>query len=195
MKKSMLFGSLLLLAAIPASLYAQEVQLPTVRISLNRDKVPIQVKEAVLKDFGDGHKPIAWVNNNSLFDTYAWEQSTLVDNLDVYTYAIHSKISDGSSLDAVYTPDGKLISSREYLKDFRPGQNIMLTLQNTEFKDWGITKDFFLRKVSSNGSGKQRYALVMQRGKEKKTLFFDTNGMITASKTGELAGELADAEW
>ena len=45
----------------------------------------------------------------------------------------------------------------------------MSTLQNSEFKDWGMKKYFHLIKYSSKGIEKERYALVMTKGNEKKT--------------------------
>lgn len=190
----MLFGSLLLLAVCPAYLYAQEVQLPTVEIKVHQDLVPQAVKEAALKDFGEGHKPIVWVTTQSLFSTYEWAQSTNIENMEVSDYGIHTKTNNGSSLDAIYTPDGKLINSREYLKNFRPSLNIMLALQKTEFKDWGLNKDFRVRKISFNGSERERYALVLKKGNKKKTILLDANGRILANQQGEHV-ELADADF
>jgi hypothetical protein len=194
MKKSMLLGSIFTLALSPAFLNAQEIKLPTVVINVSQDKVPLKVKEAVLNDFGGDHKPITWVTTHSIFSTYDWEQSTNVDNLDVYSYAIHSQTSNGCTLDAAYTPDGKRINSRESLRNFRPAQSILNTLQNSEYKDWAINKDFLVRKVSSNGSEKERYALLMKKGNQKKTILLDSNGKILANQRGEHL-ELADANF
>lgn len=194
MKKSIFFGSLLMVAFSPAYLFAQEIKLPTVEIRVSQDKVPAQVKEAILNDFGEGHKPIAWVTNNSQFDTYAWEQSTNIENVDVFNYAIHTKTTAGSTLDAVYTSDGKRINSKEHLINFKPGLNIMLALQNTEFKDWGVKKSLHSIKVSSSGSEKERYALIMKKGNAKKTVYLDSNGRMLANLEGEHL-ELADANW
>ena len=184
----MLFWSLLMLASFPAYLCAQETQLPTIEIKVSQDKVPLEVKQALLKDFGEGHQPLAFVTANSLFDTYAWEQTTNTENLEVYNYSLSTRTSSGSSLDANYTPDGKLISSREIVKNFKPDQSILMALQNSEYKDWVINNDFLLRKVLPNGSEKGRYSLVMSKGNEKKTIYFDVNGRMENKR-----GELADA--
>jgi hypothetical protein len=188
MKKSMLFGSFLMLALVPAFVFAQNIKLPTVEIRVNQDLVPAKVKIAVMNDFGANHKPFAWIENNTVFNTYDWAQITDPNVLDVYAYGLHVKTLSGSSLDVTYTADGKLINSREYIRDFRPSLDVMLALQNSQYKDWGIKTDSHLRKFSStfssNGSEKERYALVMQKGKEKKTLLLDSNGNILADKSG-----------
>jgi hypothetical protein len=194
MKKSMLFWSFVVLALFPAYLFAQDIQLPTIEIRAGQDKVPARVKDALLNDFGEGHKPFVWVTNNSLFRMNNWEQSSGVENKEIYSYSIRTKTSTGSTLDALYTQDGKLISSREYLKNFKPSQNVLLALQNSEFKDWGIKKNFHLIKSSSNGIEKERYALEMIKGKDKKTVRFDAKSGILAVVPGELK-ELADLDW
>jgi hypothetical protein len=194
MKKSMLFNSLLLLAIFPSYLFAQEIKLPTVEIRVSQDLVPAKVKDAFMNDFGPGHSPFAWVNSNTVFDTYEWAQIADPSTLEIYSYGLHSKTTSGSTLDALYSVDGKLINSREYIRDFKPSLNVMLALQNTQYKDWGIKKDSHLIKYSSqfssSGSEKERYALVMQKGREKKTILLDEKGNILADRSGAHA-ELA----
>ncbi len=166
MKTSFLFWSFVVLAVFPAYLGAQQKEIYLRGTTVHgtwtgKDLVPAKVKEAVMKDFGENHKPLAWFNEYSLFNDYEWRQSTNVAKLEVFKYGIHVKTSAGSSLDAEYSADGKRISSREYLKNFKPAQHIMLALQNNGYKDWGLKRTSVLIKVSSNGPEKERYALVM----------------------------------
>jgi hypothetical protein len=193
MKKSTLFWSFVILAVFPAYLGAQEIQLPTVEIRVNQDLVPAKVKDAVLNDFGVGHKPIEWVNSNTIFNASQWTQRSDVNTLDIHSYSLRVKTDNGCSLDAFYTADGKLINSREYLKNFKPSQEILMTIQNSEYKDWGISKDFHLIKISSTGSSTERLGFVMKKGKEKKTVYFDENNRILAVESGD-HGELADLD-
>jgi hypothetical protein len=205
MKKPMLFWSFVMLAVFPAYLGAQEIKqqitFPEVEIQGKMDLVPAKVKEAVLNHFGESHEPFAWINTNSLwictksiFNDYEWQQNTADANLPVCSYALHVKTNTGSTLDAVYTSDGKRISSREYLKNHKPTRDILLALQNSEFRDWGLKKSSHLKKVSSDGSEIQHYEIVVQKGKEKKTIHFDENSRILAVENGEHI-ELADLDW
>jgi hypothetical protein len=194
MKKSMLFGSFLLLALFPYYVFAQEINLPTVEIAVSQDLVPAKVKNAVINDFGSGHSPFAWVNNSSVFDTYEWAQISDPRFIDVYAYSLSTKTSTGSSLTAYYTADGQLINSVENIRNFKPSLNIMLSLQQTMYKDWGLKKDHQIIKHFSNGSVKSRYALVMVKGNEKKTVLLDENGRMLADKKGAHL-ELADLNW
>lgn len=187
MKKSIYFRSLLMLALFPSYLYAQEIQLPTIEIMGNRDKIPSKVKEAFMNDFGECHEPFVWATSQTHFVTNGLEQSADVDNIEVNYYAFHTSTSTGSSLSALYSPDGKLIRSREYLKNFCPAQNIVIALQNSDYKDWYITRNFHIIKVSSKGTEKDQCALILKKGKEKKVIYFDPNGGMIISKKGELA--------
>ena len=190
MKKSMLFGSFVMLALFPAYLSAQEIELPTVEVKVTQDKVPAVVKEAILNDFGESHSPV-WVTRDSHFDTFDWQQSTNIDNMDVYNYSIHTKTNRGSTLDAFYTAKGQRINSIEHLKNFRPEQSVIMALQNSEYKDWVISSDFLIRKVLSNGKEKERYAIVLQKGNEKKTVYINMHGNLSDKKLVDLA----DANW
>lgn len=193
MKKSILFKSMMMLAFFPSYLFAQEINLPTVEVRVSQDLVPARVRNAVLNDFGINHKPIAWVDNNTIFNALDWSRSTDIYNLIVSFYSIHAKTNTGCTLDASYTEDGKLVRSREYLKNFRPSNDIMMAFQNSEFKDWNINKDFHLIKFSSTGSPKKRLGLVIIKGKQKKTIYFDENNRILAIEQGD-HGELADLD-
>jgi hypothetical protein len=194
MKTSILFWSFVMLVVFPAYMGAQQ---DTTGFPLRESKVqahrviPDKVKEAVLNDFGESHKPLAWFTKSTRFNDSEWQKSSNV--AEVLTYALQVRASNGSILEVEYTPDGKLIKSREYLKNFKPELNIMGTLQNTEYKDWVLKKTSQLKKVSFNGSKKGRYALVMAKGKEKKTIYFDENSRMIAVQPGEHR-ELADLD-
>jgi hypothetical protein len=192
MKKSMLFWSFVMLAVFPAYLGAQESH--EVVIQGSRDLVPAKVKQALLNDFGESHKPLAWFTNSTLFNDNEWRHSINVETQEIYKYAIHVKTSAGSSLYVEYAPDGKRILSREYLKNFRPAPQIMRALQNNGYRGWGLKETSQLIKASSNGPEKERYALLMAKGKEKKTVFVDGNSRLLAVQPGKHL-ELADLNW
>jgi hypothetical protein len=205
MKKSILFWSFVMLVVFPAYLGAQESKDSIIvtkfgEVRASKDLVPAKVKQAVLNDFGESHQPFAWISNTSLwvitkslFNDYEWRQSASAAVIEEYSYAFQIKSNTGSTLGAVYASGGKRISSREYLKNFKPGRNIVLALQDSEYKDWELKKVSQLIKVSSDGSEKQHYAIVVKKGKEKKTIHFDENSRMLAVEKGD-HGELADLD-
>jgi hypothetical protein len=184
MKKLMLIKIFVLLVAFPFYLFAQEIQLETVEIKVTLDKVPPAVKAAVVRDFGEGHQPVVWANSHSKFDTWGWEQTVNVDKMDINYYTIHTHRADGSYLEAVYSPDGKLQRSRETVKNFEPPRVILASLQKSEYKDWKITKDIFVIKNFESGKSQEHYDFKLEKGNQTKTVYFDKNGNMLKNKRG-----------
>lgn len=178
MKKSMLFKIFILLAFVPACLQAQTIQLPTVEITVSQDKVPLAVKTAVIKDFGEGHQPMEWVTAGTIFDTDAWSRTVNVDKMEIYHYFLHTQTSTGSTLYATYTPDGKLLQSLEEVRNFEPPRVILANLEKSSFKDWKITEDVHVVKVNEKGKAKEHYDFKVEKGNQMKTLYFDKAGKL-----------------
>ncbi len=192
MKKSMLFVSLFVLALFPGLTYAQdmgevipqEYTLPAVKIQASQSLLPAVVKDAAIKDFGPGTKPIAFVNGSTDFSTWNWANVEDPRLMNVYYYQLSTKTSNGSTLDANYLADGKLLNSKEYVKNFKPSLKIMLALQNTQYKDWGIKKDVGIIKRYYNGTEQEHYAFVMVKGNQKRTIRLNQNGEMLADLPG-----------
>lgn len=184
MKKLNFFGVLFLLALFPGGLFAQQkpIQLEPVEIRITLDKVPPAVKAAVVRDFGEEHQPVVWANSHSKFDTWGWEQRVNVDKMDVNYYTIHTYKSNGSYLEAVYTPEGKLVRSRETIKNFKPSRAILASLQKSEYKDWKITKNVYIIKAVEGKENKEHYAFKLEKGKQNKTVYFDKDGNMFMNK-------------
>jgi len=166
-------------------LFAQDIKAPSktsaVETRMSKDQVPSPVREAFLKDYGEGHKPLVWVNDNSVFQAEADKE------MKVYQYTLKSKASNGSRLFVNYSPDGKRMNSREYLKNFTPGEAVVNTLRNSEYKDWALKKNIIIRKVSNGGSELERSYVTLKKGKERKTLCFDENGRLVSETKEDLA--------
>ena len=183
MKKSVFLNIFILLAVFPAWLFAQvqEIQLDTVEIRVTLDKVPPAVKAAVINDFGEEHQPVVWANSHSKFRTYGWEQDVNPDT-EIDYYTIHTHKSNGSYLEAVYTADGKLQRSREEIKNFVPPQPVMASLAKSDYKDWKIDKNVLVIKAVEGKATKEHYAFKLQKGRDKKTVYFDKDGNMLMNK-------------
>jgi hypothetical protein len=182
MKKFMIFKIFILSAFLPVCLQAQNIQLPTVEIKVSQDKVPPVVKAAVLRDFGKGHQPMVWVTPGTSFDTFGWEQTVDVNNMDIYYYSLYTQTTEGSTLYALYTPSGKLVRSKEEVKNFEPPRDILSSLEKSNFKDWRIIKDVHIVKANENGMHKELYDLKLEKGNHRKVVYFDKDGNIVMNK-------------
>ena len=187
--KNLIIAGILSLVFFPAFSQKRQIQqLPAAEVNANQSMLPDAVKEAFMREFGEGHQPFAWITDPSDFNTYRLESNDY-DNLN--QFSLYTRASNGSTLNVYYKADGTLLSSRENLKNFKPQNQIMVSLQSTEYKDWLLNKTFHVIKSSSKGIEKERYGLVMKKGKEKRTLLFDPNGVMLA----DIRGELAEANW
>ncbi len=187
MKKSMKNIDLIILILVPSYLFAQEIQLPTVVIESNRTLIPPKVKNAFMEKFGIGHLPIAWVNGSSIFKPALSDQNVNPGDNYILWYSFYTRTNTGWTLNADYSPDGKLIDSREYLKNFAPPHNILMALNKSDYRHWQIKKDHEIIKTLPSGSSIERCTLVLQQGKKKKTINFDKNGNMLGNKKEELA--------
>jgi hypothetical protein len=184
MKKLNFIKIFILLAVFPSWVFAQvkEITLEPIEIKVTVDKVPPAVKAAVVRDFGEEHQPVVWANSHSQFSTWGWEQNVNPDNMEINYYTIHTRKPNGSYLEAVYTPDGKLVRSREEVKNFVPPKSILTSLQESAYNDWTIDKDVLVIKAFENKANKEQYALKLVKGKDKKTVYFDKEGNMFMSK-------------
>ena len=183
MKKSIWIKILILFTAFPGYLSAQDrIQLEPAEIRITVDKVPPVVKAAVIRDFGEDHKPVVWANSHSKFDLFGWEQNVNPDKQEINYYTVHTHKSNGSYLEAVYTPDGALQRSREEIKNFIPSRQMLATLQKSEFKDWSIDKNVHIIRAYEGKITKEHYDFKMQKGKQKKNVYFDKDGNMVMNK-------------
>ena len=157
----------------------QNIELNTVEIRVSKDKVPPTVKDAVVRDFGEG-TPLVWATTNSKFNTFGWEQLKDVKNQTTDAYSVHIKGKNGSELVATYSADGKLIRSKETLKGKATPPIVMTGLAKSDYKDWKIANDNTVIKTYS-GTMNEHYAVRVEKGKQKKMLYFDKDGNIVSN--------------
>lgn len=183
MKNSFMLKIFTLLAFVPTYLNAQEteqnVELNTVEIRVTKDKVPPTVKDAVMRDFGEG-TPLVWATTSSKFNTFGWEQLRNVNNQNIDAYSVHIKGKNGSALVAIYTPDGKLIRSKETLKGMATPPIILSSLAKSDYKDWKVSQENAIIKTYS-GTTNEHYAVRVEKGKQKKLLYFDKDGNMVSN--------------
>jgi hypothetical protein len=167
----------LILLLFSSAIWAQNAE---DAIAIDEANVPDKVKAAVNRDFGKDLK-IDWASTKLNFEQYGWEQIRDVSTEDINYYTIHTKLAKGSEIDAVYTPDGKLIRSREKLEDFEPPKNILSALEKSPYKDWKIDKDVHVIK-DHKGKVQDHYVFLVQKGNERKNVYFDQSGKMLTNK-------------
>ncbi len=156
----------------------EEQEVPVDKLVLKSNDVPQDVKQSVQKSFMDG-TVIKWYSFPYTLKQYGWAYKNEINNNSMDTrpnmYAVHIKTSDGSWVDAVFSKDGKLIRSKEVIKNSELPAPIINAIEKSKYHDWGITDDRVVIKDNKNKT--ICYSVQVQKDNKKHNLYFDANGM------------------
>jgi hypothetical protein len=187
MKTMSVFTSLglLFLSFTPMVLQAQESEKPRITLPevevLNYNEDHFLINENFHRLYGESHKPFVWADN----DFFLFPKSK--HDPDIITYTIKGEASNGSTLYVIYSHEGKLLKSKEVLRNFTPAEPIINTLRNIEHKGWIVKKNVSIRKITNDGVMTERNYLRLEKGKNKKILCLDENGRRINGTKDEIA--------
>ncbi len=154
---------------------------PVATLILKKDQIPTEVQKSAGKDFTYG-VPVQWSNFPYLFQKYGWTVVTEgSEDVKPDRYAVTIKTKGGGTFDAVYTANGKLLRSREILKDGPLPQVVETSLNESKYKNWKVFADKELIRDFEN-QGLKHYVVKVKNGNEKKALYFDEQGKLVAQK-------------
>ncbi len=144
---------------------------------LKSNEIPAALKNAVDKSFKNG-TPIQWYSFPYVFKEYGWafknDKNNMSSNSQPELYDVQLKTAKGSRIDAVFTKDGKLIRSKEVLKNIKLPSQIVNAVEHSEYKNYNIIGDRFLIKNAENNTS--HYSVIVKKGNKKHTLYFDKDG-------------------
>jgi hypothetical protein len=152
---------------------------PTEELSLSKDKIPDVIKQAVQKDFVNG-EPVKWGIFPQVLQEYGWVVDKSSNSATDF-YEVYIKTKDGSDMFAIYSKDGKLLRSKEVIKNLPLPQAVRTALANSEYKDWTIKGDVakvtdYKNKVSVH------YIVKVTKNNKVHNLYFDENGKRLMNK-------------
>ena len=177
MKTLFLISLLNLLVIFPSISQVEEKvgeEVPLKEIIVPIDKIPATVVKAAKHDFIDGDV-LQWSKISQLFNEYEWNVKPNKSGAEIPDeYMVYMKTKDGSNMVAVYTKDGKLVRSKEKIKNAIVPQVIEKSIQEGAYKGWKTVGDKELVKDYQNKLAKH-YIVRVQKGNQKRTLYFDDN--------------------
>jgi hypothetical protein len=183
MKKLFFMGAFFLGFFYPMmaqDLDVNEIQ-PVEKMVLTKDKIPAAVNQAVSKDFRNG-QPVKWGNFPYVLKEYGWVVDK-ADNTKPDYYEVFIKTENGSDMYAIYSSDGKLIRSKEILRNMPLPKSIEEALFKSEYKDWKKTGD--LEKITNfMNAQKSHYIVTVEKNNKTHHLYFDDAGTMLRNKTG-----------
>jgi hypothetical protein len=174
---------LALIGFMPAIIQAQEVNDEAIEneLKLQKSEIPEKVANSIVNSF-TYEEPVQWSVFPELIRTYGGEKNTTkVSDFDLENYYVKLKTSNGSTYEAIYSKDGELIKWSEKLKNERLPFYISAALLKNEYNDWRVVSDANYINATKGNVTKQ-YAVKLQKGGEKKTLYFDERGELLTSK-------------
>jgi hypothetical protein len=169
--KKIILGLFLVGLAIQS--YGQDV---LYQAKIKKEKVPEVIIEAIEEDFGDFEMvefyaiPIEFIEEN------VYVNSNINSDKDYETFQITLRTKKGKLI-ATYNKEGEILSTVEYLNNTPPAQEVRVAMAKS-FPGWVITKDYYKMTHFSGKQKKERYKLIIQKGKEKKAVYMDGKGAI-----------------
>jgi hypothetical protein len=174
MKKSLFFILAFLAFAFP--IMAQEMvteEVPEENLTLKKANLPAAVVTAADKLF-EGSTQIAWGTFPYQLKDYGW----VVDKdykgpIDRYEIRLTTK--DGSVVNAVFESNGELVSYNLIRKNSPVPDAILVSLEKDQYKGWKIVGDV-MRITNNQKKIVDHYAVKLQNGNMKKTIYFTVKG-------------------
>lgn len=163
---------ILLLGAIAVKAQNSNVILYETR--LETKKIPVVVSESVQRDF-----PNAKITESVSVPAKLYEQKWVVvdqnqhpENMDYIEVNLSGKNMHST---AIYTTQGKLVSSREVLKKAQLPETVRQAIK-TRYPDWKDRRD---KEVIKNGKHEiTHYIVFLKKGWHEERVVFDPNGKV-----------------
>lgn len=179
MKKFMLFLMFFLVMFFPVIAQDQTEEAPAEILTLKRGNLP----PAVLKTADElfkGSTQVKWGVFPNELKSYGWVKNKDY-NEPINHYEVIMNTANGSRVDAVFESTGELIRYRTVTKNVPPPQSIMKAIAKGPYKDWSVLKDTEVIKDNQQKVA-EHYAVTMEKGNQKKTLYYTLNGDVLTNK-------------
>nr|WP_321227951.1 hypothetical protein [uncultured Psychroserpens sp.] len=163
----------LILIGLAMQSYGQDVLF---QAKIKKEKVPAVIIEAIDTDFGDYEMVEFYAIPIEFIDEEVYINRNIDSDEDYDTYQVILK-GKNSKIVSTYNKEGKLLSSVERLKNTEPTLEVRNAMAKA-FPGWIITKDHYKMNYYSGKQKKERYKLIITKGKEKKVVFMDGKGEI-----------------
>jgi hypothetical protein len=179
--KRLVFSAMFLLAVF-FPMMAQETQseeVPQDYLILKKGNIPPAVLKSA-EDIFKEHTQVQWGVFPYELKSYGWAVNNDY-NEPIDHYEIHMKTKTGVDVFAVFESTGELISYRTVDKNAALPASIVKAIGNTPYKDWTIQKG---TEVITNKQKQvvEHYAVKLEKGNQKKTLYFTVKGDLLTEK-------------
>lgn len=179
MKKIIFIVAGMLLMFSPVFSQARDVEenVPVGKLVLKSNQIPPTLESAFQKSFKN-ETPLEWYSFPYILKKYGWafknNLGTTTGSSQPVLYAVEMKTDQGSTIDAVYDENGKLLREKEILKSVELPTPVIKALDNSEYKGCKIVGDKL--KITNIKSSMEYYSVAVEKNNKEHRLYFDQNG-------------------
>lgn len=171
---------LIMLSLLAYPVYSQvsdvEEEVPVDKLVLKDKDIPASLKNSVEANYNNG-RLFQYYSFPYLLKEYGWafkkNESDMSDNSKPELYEVHIK-TDHGTIDAIYTGDGKLVRSKEVLKDVELPDKVINALEKSEYKNCRIVQDKL--KITNAKNNQLYYTIFVEKDGKRHAIYFDKDG-------------------
>jgi len=153
--------------------YNSNDMVPPENFALKKDQIPPAIIKAVNTDFALSN-PTTWSKFPYALKEYGWVYDIGTSNLNLNQFQVTMKTDNGNELDAIYSPDGKLIESREMSLNVKVPDYINEALSKSQYKDWTIVGDKeIIKYYHDKNNVEQHFRLTVEKENVKRSISFN----------------------
>lgn len=149
---------------------------PVIKATIPKDQVPAAILKAVSVQF-DKNSPITWTKFPYALKEYGWVYDIGASSIQLDHYQVTMKTSTGNNFEAIYTPTGELVETREISTNVSIPPDIMDKFSKSQYKDWAIVGNReiirFYHDYNNNSSVEQHFRITVEKDKVRRSISFN----------------------
>ncbi len=153
---------------------------PSVTVSIPKDKIPASVQASFNTQF-NLNDPLTWSKFPYAIKEYGWVYDVGASDMQLNRYLVQAKTENGGILEAVYTPNGELVESRQVSKDIAVPPSVLEAFSKSQYKDWKIVgnKEIIRYYHDHNVSTvEQHFRLTVEKDGVQRGISFNYQGAV-----------------
>jgi hypothetical protein len=140
---------------------------------LTKDQIPPAVVQALKVDFNIDN-PISWMKFPYALQEYGWVYDKGASDVKPNNVEAAMKSKKGNDLFVVYSPDGRLIATREMIANIPVPPYILESLSKSKYKDWKVVGNKeFIQYFHDKNSIEKHFRLTVEKDNIKRSLSFN----------------------
>lgn len=148
-------------------------RVPVVTATLTPAQIPAAIIKAVNTEFSM-NKTISYYKFPYVLKEYGFVYDVGASDLKPDRYEVTMKTTNGEDLEAVYSAEGNLISSREMSTNVPLPSSVKEALSNSQYKDWTVVGEKeIIRYYHDRNNVEQHFRITVEKDNVKRSISFN----------------------